>query len=167
MAAPKLQYRPVFASTVDQTVKDAFRKVMDLMYEHRDSLGPTSLAAQVTGVPKTVKVPAVPAPPSGFGLTVTLNRPGLWVVNGAAALTFLGDASQKFSLILMVDSTAQTTQGKAQPTGDSMAMLQQAWQVNAKGGETLRLMIQKAAGGGTSSVDPLHSSLTATWHGSQ
>ena len=163
--ATKLQYRPVLGPEVHKDVKDAFRKITDLMYEHRDSLGPASLIADVVGVPDPVKVPADPNPPGGFGITLRLTRPGSWIVQGSAALTVAGDGGQVFSLILMMGSTAQARQGKLQPTGDSMAMLQQSWQVAASGGETLRLMIQKDGGSGTSSVDPLHSTMTATWQG--
>lgn len=167
------QYRPSFATlpiNADRDLKQfhtevqqAFRQTFDLVNTQMNSLSPTSLFTKGSG--KTVPVPAT-NPGSGFGVAVTLSRPGSWVLTAAVALNLVGDANQPFTLSMVVGSVTEAQTAVVQQSADGKVMMHQSWQVSTPGGELCRLLIRKKAGSGTSNVDPANSTLTATWQGS-
>ncbi|HKT90093.1 MAG TPA: hypothetical protein VJQ59_16730 [Candidatus Sulfotelmatobacter sp.] len=168
------QYRPNFATlptTVDQSVREfqrevqqAFRQTFDLINAGQNSLGPASLFQNGSG--DKVTIPATTTDPgSGFGLALTLSRPGTWIITAAISVAIQLDSSSTFSLSLIVGSTKQAQAGKLQSGVDGVYTIHQVWQITTSGGDLCRLLIAKDAGSGTSYVDVSNSTMSATWQG--
>jgi len=160
-------YRP--PPTGNPITDVALRQILDHVYDLRNSYGPTSVFGQSAPTAALVTVPSKAAgkPASGIGVSVTLDRPGNWLLTAAVALHILGDNGQVFTLSLSTGSvlpqpqTAQWKQG-----ADGQVILHQTWQIpTVKGSLVCRLLIIKDGGAGTSSVDPRNSTLSALWQG--
>ncbi len=157
------QYRP--PPTGNPVTDVALRQILDHVHDLRNNYGPTNLFAKGSGDPVTVPDGSA-KPASGINVQVVLNRPGNWLLTAAVALTITGDNGQIFTLTLAMGSTVQSSHNAQTSSGaNAIIMLHQTWQVTSKGGENVRLLIVKDGGAGTSSVNPLNSTLSALWQG--
>ncbi len=108
----------------------------------------------------------VTKPASAIGVSVVLDRPGNWLLTAAVALTIVGDPAQIFTLTLAAGPTPQAVTAQWNSATDGQVMLHQTWQIpTVKGGLNCRLLIVKDGGAGTSSVDPINSTLSGLWMG--
>jgi len=184
MPAPVQQYRPSFPDipagqwpallSWRTRAEEAFRKAFDFLYDIRDNRGPLALFTR-NNDPAAIAIPAAAAGPgNGIGLELTLPRGGNWLITGTVCLivTGAGDLGQTFLLSLNVGPITQVWAGVSVPGAASTLMLSQQWQVTVPAAlsgsvssQSVRLMIVKRAGGGTSSIDPVHSTLSAVWTG--
>jgi hypothetical protein len=158
-------YRP--PPTGNLVTDVALRQILDHIYDLRNSYGPTNVFGK--GAPNALPV-TVPdgstQPASAIGVSVTLDRPGNWLLTAAVALTIAGDPAQVFTLSLASGPTAQAIVAQWNSATDGQVMLHQTWQIpTVKGGLNCRLLIIKDGGAGTSSVDPINSTLTGMWMG--
>lgn len=170
------QYRPIlpnlpanadsYTRQLHDTINQAFRQAFDNINNQANSNSPTSLFAKGSG--KTVPVPvSTTKAGSGFGLAVTLNRPGTWVVTASVVVNIKSDPSSNFKLSLNVGNVLQPNTGKLSSATDGTYTMHQSWSITSSNGKELcSLLIVKDAGGGTSNVDVQNSTLTATWQGS-
>ncbi len=157
------QYRPITDPSLPQTVQDAFRQMPDQIYSLRQQHGPRNVYAQGSGDPIVVTTD-----PLGAGLTLKLTRPGIWVITASVALSIIGDSGQVFTLSLTVAGARQGLAAEWNSPGDTAVTMHQQWQFESKtGNETVVLQIQKDGGAGTSSVNPINSTLTAVYAGTQ
>jgi len=158
-------YRP--SPTGNLQIDTAFRQIIDNQQGLRDAYGPASLVSVGTGDPVTVP-PIDTDDGNGFNVSLPLNRQGTWTLTAAVKLDIVADNAIQFRLALQVNRNTQTSHfGYATSPGDATVMLHQSWQVTSvSGDETCTLVIRKAAAGaGTSTVDPINSTLTALWQG--
>ncbi len=162
---PNRMYRP--SPTGNLQIDVAMRQIIDNQQGLRDAYGPTSLVSVGTGTP--VDVPATDTDDgNGFNVSLQLNRQGTWTLTAAVSLVIVGDNNIDFRLALQVNRTTQTSHyGVINSATDGKQMFHQSWQVTSlTGDENCTLVIRKeAAGAGTSTVDPLNSTLTALWQG--
>ena len=162
---PTRMYRP--GPTGNLQIDTAFRQIIDNQQGLRDAYGPTSLVSVGTGVPVTVPNTDTDDG-NGFSVSLQLNRQGTWMLTAAVSLIIANDPSIDFRLALQVNRNTQTSHyGVINSATDGKLMFHQSWQVTSvTGDETCTLVIRKeAAGAGTSTVDPLNSTLTALWQG--
>lgn len=171
--AVNTQWRPSWRpGEASDTTQLAFRKLFDFVYSQQSQQGPAVVSASPqVGTPAVVIVPTVAQQQygSGIGLLVTLSRPGTWAITGTAALNITTDSNIQFQLLLVTGGIPQAARGLGQLSGDGTIMLTQSWTVTvAPAAAPVQYVLQvvKASGTGTSSVDPLHSSLIASWSGS-
>lgn len=158
------QYRPI--NTGNTVVDNAHRQMFDAVDSLRTNYGPSSLFAVGTGDP--VLVPPTTGDGNGFSVSVTLTRQGTWVITAAVALTIASDPSVQFRMALQVNNVTVTSHYCYWNSAtDGLVMLHQSWQVAAPlGNEVCALIIRKdSTATGTSSVDPISSTITATWQG--
>ena len=156
------QYRPKPTGNAEQDV--ANRQIIDHIHDIRNNYGPTSIFAKGSGA--AVNVPAAPIPATGISTQVTLTRPGQWLLTAAVALSIVSDNAQIFTLTLAVGGTVQSSHvAQWSQSADGQVMLHQTWIVTSSGKENCRLLIVKDGGAGTSSVNPLNSTLSALWQG--
>jgi hypothetical protein len=154
------QFRPQPTGNLQQDI--ANRQAFDLIHQTRDQFTPLVLSA---GGRAGSPVP-VATMDTGVGLSITLTRPGVWVIGCAVCLTIAADPSQVFTASLYVGRTKQPTQGKITSATDGTYMMHQYWSVSSASGKDLcRILVAKSGGTGTSSVDPLHSTMMAFWQG--
>ncbi len=162
---PNRMYRPSPTGNLQMDI--AMRQIIDNQQGLRDAYGPTSLVSVGTGTPVTV--PATDTDDgNGFNVSLQLNRQGTWTLTAAVSLVIVGDNNIDFRLALQVNRTTQTSHyGIINSAADGKQMFHQSWQVVAlDGDESCTVVIRKeAAGAGTSTVDPLNSTLTGTWQG--
>lgn len=170
------QYRPIlpnlpanadsYTRQLHDTINQAFRQAFDNINNQANSNSPTSLFAKGSG--KTVPVPvSTTKVGSGFGVSLTLSRPGKWIITAAVALNIVSDSNEPFTLSLSVGSVTEPQTAVVQQSGNGSLMMHQSWQITSSSGTDLcTLYIRKKAGSGTSNVDPANSTLTATWQGS-
>ena len=162
MAVPR-QYRPNVPSTADPWLKEFARQIPDLLHDLRQNYTPRVLFAKGTAT--------VPVAVADSGLVqITLDRQGSWVLQAAVCLVIAGagDFNQPFTLSLAVGGILQPQLGIVQSAAAGTLMMHQSWQVPVppQGSATAALLIHKAsAATGTSSVDGVNSTLTATWQG--
>lgn len=154
------QFRPQPTGNLHQDI--ANRQIVDLIHNIRNSYGPAVLYGVA---PKNTLTVVVPVTPTGFSVSVSLTRPGVWVLSASVALNIVGDPSQIFTLALRANQTVQALVAQVNMATDSQVTIHQAWQITAQGGENCSLLISKDGGAGTSNVNPLNSTLTATWQG--
>lgn len=160
-------YRP--PPTGNHVTDVALRQILDHVYDLRNNYGPANVFGKggPTAVLVTVPSKAASKPATAIGVSVTLSRPGTWLLTAAVALHIVGDNGQIFTLslstgaVLPQPQTAQWKQG-----ADGQVMLHQTWQIpTVNGGLNCRLLIIKDGGAGTSSVDPRNSTLSGLWQG--
>jgi hypothetical protein len=157
------QYRPQTDTSLPQVVQDAFRQMPDQIYNLRQEFGPRNIYVQGSGDPVTVTTDVL-----GIGLSFKLNRTGKWVINAAVALTIAADPSQVFTLFLAVGGKQQGLTAQWNSATDGQIMMHQQWMFNSQtGDDTVSLLISKDGGSGTSAVNPLSSTLTAVYAGTQ
>ncbi len=158
------QYRPI--STGDTVVDNAHRQMFDGLDNLRSNYGPVSLFSKGSGTPVTVINTDTP-PGNAFSVSLTFNRQGTWMLTAAVSLIITGDPSVDFTLGLTVNNVTVEHFAVVNQATDGSQMMHQSWQVAAKlGNEVCTLVIRKpAAAGGTSTVDPLNSTLSAFWQG--
>lgn len=162
---PNRMYRPSPTGNLQMDI--AMRQIIDNQQGLRDAYGPTSLVSVGTGT--AVTIPATDTDDgNGFNVSLQLNRQGTWTLTAAVKVDIAGDNAIQFRLALQVNRNTQTSHfGYAVSPGNATVMLHQSWQVvSVDGNEVCSLLIRKAlAGGGTSTVDPQNSNLTAIWAG--
>jgi hypothetical protein len=159
------QFRPQPTGNVQQDI--ANRQIFDLIQNLRTNFIPTSLFSVGSGA-------VVPVPPSvddsdpgsAFGLSLTLNRPGTWIVHVDVCLQIIGD-TDPFTLCLRVAKNRLPSFAITQFGANAIVMVGQTWRIaGAAGTEILTPMIKKKTGAaGTSAVDPANSTFTALWEG--
>ena len=158
------QYRPI--STGDTVIDNAHRQMFDAVDSLRANYGPTSLFSKGSGVPVTVINTDTP-PGNAFSVSLQLNRQGTWMITAAVSLIITADPSVDFTLGLTVNNTTIEHFAVVNQATDGSVMMHQSWQIAAKlGNEVCTLVIRKPlAAAGTSTVDPLNSTLSAFWQG--
>ncbi len=160
MARPS--WYPTFEPNVSYSVSNAIRIAFDSLYQQRDSMNP--LALQGRGL-ESQEISTTPIAVNGC--TVIVPRGGQWLVTGNFTIEVIGDSGQLFSGSVAKRGVTQQTQTKAQlnPGSDMIVTISQQWVIPVSQGETLGLTIVKAAGGGTSAIDGLNTTITAAWAG--
>ena len=159
-------YRP--PPTGNPVVDVAFRQILDHIYDQRNNYGPTNVFGKGAPTAAVVTVPSAAAskPATGIGVTVTLDRPGNWLLTAAVALTITGDHGQIFTVSLTAGGVAQAPFSQWSQGADGMVVIHQTWQyASVKGGTQVQLRIIKDGGAGTSAVNPVNSTLSALWQG--
>lgn len=151
--------------TGNPIIDQAFRQIIDNTSALRNNYGPVSLFAIGTGDP--VDVPPTDGDGNGFSTQLTLTREGIWVVTAAVSLDIESDNDVLFRVALQVDSKTITSHyGYAQLSGNGSVMMHQSWQVPGEIGNVCKLVIRKdVAATGTSTVDPITSTITAQYAG--
>ena len=151
---------PNFEPSVSFEVKNAVRRAFDILYQLRDALGPLTLWARGTG---SQEIDTMPLAVNGCALT--LPRQGQWLVTGCFTIVIDGDAGQLFSGTLNRRGNSPAPQEKAQLVAGTTATVTQQWLIAADQGDSVNLLIVKDGGGGTSAIDGLNTTISATWAG--
>jgi len=150
---------PNFEPAIPYSVKEAFRRALDFIYEQRDQRGPLALWAR--GVQMEQEIPTDPIAVEGCAITLT--RSGNWLVTACLTLE-VADAAQLFSGILRTRTTPQQTAVFEGASGTTVTAVQQ-WLYAGSMNEVISLAVQKEAGGGTSNVLGTLTTLSAVWAG--
>jgi hypothetical protein len=160
----KQRWYPAGDPAVPKQTQDAFRRILDMVYENQDQLGPLSIYGrgsknQSIGVSDVVI----------FGCTITAPRPGMWTVTGrfAVAVAGAGDLGKEIrgSLYVAGEKCPGMAVVKSATAGMSF-MASQSWQVKLSKGQALALRISKeSTASGTSSVQGENTTLTGVWQG--
>lgn len=170
-ATPTNQYRPANIASkmppelreVGAEIDNILRLTTDKQQEIRDIWTPAML--YVSGNTTDAPIDVLEEPGSSLGLSLTLNRPGSWVVSACVCINIVGD-TDPFTLFLSIAGVKQALFGQWQQSTDGIVMLQQQWQIGSQGTENLTLILQKATGSaGNSTVTLGNTSFSATWQG--
>lgn len=157
---PKQSWYPNFEPTIPYSVKEAFRRVLDFIYEQRDQRGALALYARGLEMEQIIDV----VPVAVNGCSITIPRTGSYLVTGVFTIE-VDDAGQLFSGILRLrGNTPQQAAVFMGASGTTVQMIQQ-WFVTQNLGDTLSLSIQKEGGGGTSNVLGVQTTISAIWSG--
>jgi len=156
----KESWYPNFELAVPYTVKEAFRRLLDFIYELRDQLGPLTIWARGADISQTIDV----APVAVNGCSVTLPRTGNWLVTGCFTI-LVADSAQLFTGSLRRTGDIPQQYANLEAASGTTATVCQQWLIAAQRNETVSLVIQKEGGGGTSEVLGTQSTISATWAG--
>ena len=158
------QFRPNPTGNLKQDI--ANRQTFDLIQNLFATATPAGLFVKGSGSPITIPVSGSNSDPgTGYGLQLQFNRTGIWHVTAVASVVVAGDTDQ-FLLSLRVGSQRQPYEGVAQSATDGIIVITQVWNITStSGAELVTPMIKKLSGGGTSQVNPINSTLTASWQG--
>lgn len=156
------KWYPNFGSEIPRTVQDAFRRVLDFVYELRDQLGPTVVWA------KSIEQIAIGTDRKHIpGCQLTLERTGFWLVTGTATIIIASDAAKLFTLSLRVGTEQQLPQALLEAADATTATISQQWLLaTATRNTAISLEIVKETGAaGTSTAEQEHCTLSAAWQG--
>lgn len=157
---PRNSWYPSFDPSVPFSVQSAIKTAFDWIYQQRDSLNPITLQGRGMQVQTISDTPI-----AVDGCNITLPRGGTWLVTGNFTFNVIGDTGQLFSGVVVKRGTPVLVQAQLEVGSDTTATVSQQWLIPASQGEVLGLSVVKAGGGGTSTVDGLHTTITAVWAG--
>jgi hypothetical protein len=150
---------PNFEPAIPYTVKEAFRRVLDFIYEQRDQRGPLALWVRGQEIEQVIDVDPVAV----TGCAITLPRSGNWLVTACLTLE-VADAAQLFTGLLRCRATPQQTAVFEGASGTTVTAVQQ-WLIAGSMNEVISLAVQKEGGGGASNVLGTQTTLSAVWAG--
>lgn len=166
MTEYKQKWYPVLQPNTPRDVQDAIRRILEMIYEGNEQLGPAHVHANGTGT-QTLTTDAVHVP----GCQIVFPRTGRYLVVGCFTINVLGagDQAKEFSGILDVQGKQQFPKAKLESASAGLtASVSLTWSVLAKRKDSARLLVQKETGAtGNSTVDASNSSLSAIWVGVQ
>src|SRR6185503_13669018 len=100
---PAQKWYPNLPGTTESTLREAIRRILDSLYQLRDTLGPTMLEAIGT---ETVTIET--AANAIDGLNLTFQRAGTWLVTAIVELD-VDDAGETFTLALVQNGVEKAT----------------------------------------------------------
>ena len=156
------KWYPNFGFEIPRTVQDAFRRVLDFVYELRDQLGPTAVWAKSTEQ-ITVGTDRKHIP----GCQLTLERAGWWLVTGTYTIIIDGDGAKLFTGSLRIGTEQQLSQALLEAANATTASVSQQWFLTTTTRNiVVSLEIVKETGAaGTSTAEKEHCTISATWQG--
>lgn len=156
------KWYPNFGFEIPRTVQEAFRRVLDFVYELRDQLGPTIVWAKSTEQ-ITIGTDRKHIP----GCQLTLERTGRWLVSGTYTMIVDGDGAKLFTGSLRVGTEQQLPQALLEAADATTATICQQWLLTiAERNTVVSLEIVKETGAaGTSTAEKEHCTISATWQG--
>lgn len=146
---------------VNRDVRDAFRRVVDFIYEIRDFLGPRAKWARSTkqftiGTTRS----AIP------GCAITLDRSGWWLVTGTWTIINDADNNRLFTGYLKAGTEVQLQTALLQNSSGDVASISQQWFLNIEGNTLITLEIMKESGAtGDSTAEKDDCTVSAVWSG--
>lgn len=157
--AKRVKWYPTLGGGLTGSVYDAFRRVLDFIYETRDEHGPLQSWTNGSGELE-VTTADNPVPGCEFSLT----RAGWWVVVGTFSVV-VTDSAQLFTCSLYHRGVAHDVKAFVKGASGTTVTVSQTWRVGGAAWDLVQLQISKAGGAGGSTVDGDNSTITATWQG--
>lgn len=158
--ARRVRWYPVLGENLTGPVYDAFRRVLDFIYETRDEQSPFQLWTAGSGE-LTVTDSDNPVP----GCDLTLTRSGWWVVTGVFSVVVDGDGGQVFTCSLYHRGISNDVKAFVKAATGTTVTVSQSWRVHGVTRDFVQLQVVKDGGAGDSTVDGDNSTITATWQG--
>jgi len=159
---PNTRWYPNLRS-VGQDLMQAVRRILDFIYELRDDLGPRAHYVQSTKehVIGTTRS-AVP------GCSLTLTRPGKWLLTGCSTITIDGDGDELFTLSLKLNAELLLPTAQLSAADTTICTITQQWLVHISTESTAVLGLAKADGATGDSLTAWNqTTLSAVWGGSE
>ncbi len=155
----RVKWYPTLSEALSGPVYDAFRHVLDFIYETRDEQSPLQLWTSGSG---DLEITTVDNPVPGCELSLT--RAGWWIVVGTFSVV-VTDAAQLFTCSLYHQGAASDVKAFVEGASGTTVTVSQSWRVDGAVQNLVQLQISKEGGAGGSVVDGRNSTITATWQG--